>query len=300
MRSYKWEQQVLGTKIYIEIVGNDLLEAEYYLTAASKELSRIERLYSRFLPESDLSKLNNNLNKFVPISEEFLYLIDFAEKARTDTDGIFNISIGAHLDNLGYDANYSFIEKKVQTKSGKIKFSKNGDKVKINSKIDLGGVGKGYALDRIAKILNIFSNVCIDLGGDIAVRGLAANEEPWVVGYEHSAITNRVIGDVHATEDWLFLASSSGNKRNWSKKEGEVLHHLIDPKTGKSADEMMAVFVQAKSGIIADVYATAFFVAGIEKSKNILIKNPEIQAFLISNSGKTLKTKAFKGNLYLD
>lgn len=278
-------RELLGSQIRIIVVDDG---ADAAVRRAFFECERIEKIYSRFRDESELSKLNCCSGEWVKVSEEFFRLIEFGEQMREKTDGAFDLTVKKILESWGYDKNYSF-EESAKAELGRVELGEDFQ-VRVFGEIDLGGIGKGFALDKMKDCLNEFENFCINAGGDIFARGHDPEGEKWKIFFEHPTDLEEVIG--FAEIDDFFAAASSGSKRKWRDK-----HHLVDTKKGAPAAEMLAVYVQSDSGISADAYATALFVAGYENAQKIAAENG-ISAMLVSSGGEIFRTGNFKGELF--
>jgi len=291
------QKEALGTLIEIKLPEE---EANLF-SLCFEELRRIEKTYSRFLDNSLLSKINNALDTWHSVPDEFISLLEKAEFFREKTDGNFDITLKAVLDQLGYDKNYSFTPKKLPKKTilstlkesitKPILIDKKNKKIKLRKEIDFGGMGKGYALDRVSSLLekNDIAHYYINAGGDIYAKK-SKKEEPWHILLEHPDDLERAIGSLEL--DGQALAASSSNRRKW-----KGLHHLINAKSKKPAHSVKAIFVLAKFGIEADAYATALFTAGFEQAI-ALAKELPIEMLIISRESKMFRTKKFPVQLF--
>lgn len=290
-------KQVLGTAVEIKLPSRH----SSFFPLCFSELTRIEKAYSRFLPDSGLSVLNSKLGKWQDAGEELLFLAEKAEEFRANTDGQFDISLKETLENMGYDPQYSF-----KPKIGKagivsallrllpaVKIDRAKGRVLLNRQIEFGGLGKGYALDCVAKILegNGVRHYYINAGGDI----YAKREEgapPWEILLEHPDDPERAIGKIAL--DGKSVAGSAPNRRRWGNGE---FHHLINAKTGKPAQGVKCIFVIAGTGIEADAYATALFTAGFERGIE-LSRNLPVEILVVSEKNKMYQSKGFGAELF--
>jgi FAD:protein FMN transferase len=292
------KEQVLGTEVEIKLPKEN---ADLFPLCFS-ELERIERTYSRFLEISELSKLNSNLGVWQDASKELLWIVAKAEEFRKKTDGNFDITLKVALEKLGYDKDYSFENKTARESDPKERYDPSIPPIQIDQKrnrillfkeIDFGGLGKGFALDQVAKLLDeqgVF-HYCINAGGDIYAK--KCNGEPaWRIILEHPDDSAKAIGTIEV--DGQSLAASAPNKRKWGK---EGLHHLLNAKTGLPANEAKAIFVLASSGIEADAYATALFTAGFENGIEIAQSLP-IEILMASKHNKMFLSKGFNAQIF--
>lgn len=292
-------RELLGTEVWINVVGKKF-ETEKAIEKAFEEGWRIEKAYSRFLHDNDLAELNSLVGKWVKVSPEMFELIRFGCDIYKKTDGAFDLTVKNILENWGYDARYSLRETVLnnegELKRGIVELGEN-DKVRINMEIDLGGLGKGYAVDQMVRCLCDFENFFVNAGGDIFAKGCDLSGENWKVFFEHPSDPEQVIGSV--TVDNFALACSSPTKHKWGNK-----HHLVDSRIQAPANQMLAVYTQAlpigrQAGncLLADAYATALFVLGYRKAREKLANFP-VEAMLVDVTGEIYKTKKFRGELF--
>jgi len=283
------DYDVLGTKLWIYVVGKNPAAKES-IEKAFLRAKEIEKKYSRFIKGNILADLNAKVGEWQTVDEETYALLKFGEDLNKKTQGVFDLSVKGILESLGYDENYSF-EERGEGSLGKMEFSADG-KVKINAQIEFGGIGKGYAVDEMAKILAEFPGYFINAGGDIFAKGLNEKGEKWKVYFEHPLEVEKMMGYTEVDEKGMGFACSSPTKRQWAGK-----HHLIDPRTKKPADKMLAVYTQAKNCFLADAYSTPLFVMGYDEAKKNLDDFP-VEAMLVDVSGAIYRSGGFKGELF--
>lgn len=315
------KKEVLGSVVRITVVVEPALKAEVQkaISLAFAECERLDKNYSRFRKNNKLSALNEKIDKWQKVDEEFFFLLEEGEKVFLKTDGAFNLGVKSLLEQWGYDQNYSFKPSSQKNILNEVSTLKNPPyqlgkdySVKVFYPIELGGLGKGYALDLMVESLQNFSCFCIDAGGDLYAQGfpekmdLAPNksidfekiedgvhqQKSWEIFFENPTDVTSVIGKVNV--DGFFLASSNSLKRRWAKD----YHHLADPRSQKPAEDMLGVYTQAKSGLLADAYSTALFVLGFDEAKK-RVQDLPIEAMFISQHGKIYRTKNFKGELFV-
>ncbi|MGL5831070.1 MAG: FAD:protein FMN transferase [Candidatus Altimarinota bacterium] len=284
----------------IEAVGS-VIEIFYFEENSAEQVRRCLDLvrkfddeFSRFKKANQLSVLNSKIDQWQEVSEEMFFLLSEAWKFHQLTDGIFNIGLAEDLENLGYDAEYSFVprgEKRRDVKKNLQMEFADVKKVLINRKVEFGGLGKGYVLDFLKSELEKTGlvNYLINAGGDIYAKGSGMEGQGWKVVLENPGNNKFGIGEVFCSD--LFVAASSGSKRKWKE-----FHHLLDEE-GKPAMEMLGVFVQGESGILVDAMATSLFVMGLEKAREVLPRLG-VEAMLIDKEKKIYRTEGFRVNLY--
>ena len=248
------KKEVLGSQIEIflpKTKNNDKLFEKCF-----SELTRIQNKFSRFDKNSNLNQLNKNLNRWQKIDEEFLYLIKKSLEIQKNTENYFDITLKSTLENLGYDENYSFQKKeiskflKIKSKIkfllfSQVKINERTSEIYLRKEIEFGGIGKGYALDRVYDILitNNIENFLINAGGDIRCK--SNGKKDWISLLQHPDELTKVIGEINVNNK--AIAGSAPSYRKWNAN-----HHLINPKTNLPQNEVKSIFVLANTGLDAD------------------------------------------------
>jgi thiamine biosynthesis lipoprotein len=267
--------RAMGTDIELFV---DAPRSEAALVDAEAEFHRLEELLSRFRADSELSRLNRD--GAIDASPDLVEVTQLALKARERTGGRFDPTVHEALVAAGYDRSFELLspedgESRAAPCGGRVWVF--GDHVELEPgfKLDLGGIGKGYAAERAATVLGTAGPCLVNAGGDVAVRGGS-----WPVGVQTSTGTLTLELSTGA------LATSGRDRRRW-RREGRELHHLIDPATGTSADgDLMRVTVVGNDAIDAEVWAKALFLVGAgaaEAEANAL----GLPCVLVTNDGRT-------------
>ena len=283
----------MGTTFEIVIAGK---EKTYALQASQEifnEIDRIENLFSRFNPCSDIGQINRlKPGQSLRIGIETYECLKTASQIHSLTSGAFDVNIGS-LTKPGKLANPKFEKMSQGRKQLQLDFSKStgGFAVRIPEEqqsehdvcginLDLGGIGKGYALDKSINILSDWgiNNALIHGGTSTALAvGTApdgnSNKKGWPVGISGDWKCHRVPKKFYLSNRAL---SSSG-----TEVKGE---HIINPKTGSAAKENMAAWVSHPSATVADSLSTAFMVMSTEEIKAFCDNNPEVWALVIIDS----------------
>ncbi|MEW6035317.1 MAG: FAD:protein FMN transferase [Candidatus Micrarchaeota archaeon] len=274
-------EELLGTVVEIKLPERH----SNLFSACFEEIRRIERAYSRFLADSELSRLNCRLGEWQDASPEMLFLVSKGMEFRGKTGGNFDITLKAVLDEIGYRSASSA---KSPGKDGPdILVDAKNSRILLNKEIEFGGFGKGYALDRVSRLLGRegAGHYYINAGGDIYAKG-----EPWPVLLEHPDDSTRAIGKVSL--DGRAIAGSAPNRRRWGG-----YHHLINAKTKKPASGVKAIFVIADTGMEADAYATALFTAGFAEGIELSGRLP-VEALIISAENKMYESEGFGAEMF--
>ncbi|MBU0976399.1 MAG: FAD:protein FMN transferase [Patescibacteria group bacterium] len=252
--------------------------------------------FSRFNTHSELSFLNSSQGRKVIVSKELFKLINYALKIAGETNGTFDPTVIDFLETYGYDSAYNFhklqhrdlVEKEIKKilenrpSYKDIKLFENTYTIQLaqNQRVDLGGIGKGYAIDLAYRELGPLENYIINAGGDIRVKG-TYKDKAWEVGLNVPAIGK--IGKVRLNNEAICCSGS------WARKV-KFFHHLINPQTGSPQSKVLTVFVIRDSAKEADAWTTALYASG--KSAFNLAKKCTIKALIIYNK-YLIKTNKF-------
>ncbi len=245
----------MGTDVELLLDAEPGERAESALARAQAEFERLEQVMSRFRDDSELSRLNRD-GRITGASVDLVRVVGLALAAREATDGRFDPTVHDALVAAGYDRTFDAVARDAiaptngttQRCGGMIIIAGLTIELQPGFRLDLGGIGKGYAADRAADLLAVVGSCLVNAGGDLAVRGGS-----WTVG-----VTDEVTLEITRGG----LATSGRDRRSWIRN-GETRHHLIDPATGLSAtDTPIRVTVVAGSATAAEIAAKNAFLGG--------------------------------------
>lgn len=225
-------------------------------SAIHRRIDTFDQHYSRFRPDSLVSQLAKQGGS-VELPPDAKPLLDFYHQLYELTQGVVTPLIGQLVSDAGYDANYSLQPTKLSTPpSWEDIISYHGHQLTLSrpALLDFGAAGKGYLVDIICRLLEEHgvSNYCVDAGGDLR------STKPVEVGLENPNDASQAIGIAKIKN--MSLCGSAGNRRKW----GEY-HHIMDPRTLTSTDQIKATWVTTKRCMEADGLATALFFVPPEK-----------------------------------
>ena len=247
--------RAMGTDIELLLAAEPGRRAKGAFDQAGTEFERLEQTMSRFRDDSELSRLNRD-GIITDASRDLVRIVALALEARETTGGRFDPTVHDAVVAAGYDRTFDAVRsgafdspRAPQPRcGGRVLVTGSTIELQPGFRLDLGGIGKGYAADRVAELLAVVGPCLVNAGGDIAIRG-----GNWPVG-----VTEEVT--LELTEGGL--ATSGRDRRRWSHN-GEERHHLIDPGTGlPAADAPVRVTVVAESAAAAEVAAKTAFLGG--------------------------------------
>jgi thiamine biosynthesis lipoprotein len=278
-----WDERwwfALGSDAHVQIAGGPPGLAEH----AIHEVERLERCWSRFRGDSELSALNADPASSVRISGSMTAVLHRAVEAWRLTDGWFDPTVVGCLEEAGYRR--SFVVSEVpRGELDRCRPAPGLDGVEVDlragivrrppgTRFDLGGIGKGLAADLVAVQLleRGATSVCVALGGDVRVAGVAP-EGGWRVPVElpppSGAATSEVGFDAELTDG--AIVASTTRYRTWTTADGHLAHHLIDPRTGRpTCSDVTTVIVVAAEAWWAEVLAKAALLAGPVDGRRLL------------------------------
>lgn len=311
----------MGSSAHVLLVGPDPSwpgeqGTEALLDRAQASIADLERRWSRFRPDSELSRLNASPGVAVMVSHDTFDLIRLAVDAWRLTGGRYDPTVLDALVRAGYDRTFDEVRERSRAtllfdRGATLVLTEDADHsspgcagieldeglaavtLPHGATIDLGGVGKGRAADVVALELQAAGalGACVNLGGDARVVGEGPDGQGWVVGIEHPLEPDSDVTAVALADG--AVATSARTNRHWSTPDGER-HHLIDPATGRPADTGLAsVTVVAAEAAWAEILSKAAFVAGSARGA-ALIAGSSAAGMLVHDDGSVVRTGGFE------
>lgn len=295
------EDGIMGTRIVVELWATNKAQGDAAIEAVLAEMRRVDQAMSTYKPTSELSIVNAQAaQKPIKITPELFDLLKTALEYSRITDGAFDItyaSVGylydfrkhVHPDEKQIAAalpgiNYRHVE--LDAKNSTVHFARPG------MRIDLGGIGKGHAVDCGIAILQArgITHALVTAGGDSRIIGDRFGQ-PWVVGIRHPDRKDEVIARIPLEDAAL---STSGDYERYFEENGVRYHHIIDPKTGHSASKVRSATIIGPTATRTDGLSKTAFVLGPEKAIEIYNRLEDIDAVLVTPEGKVLYTKGLE------
>lgn len=269
MYNYNFNSMSTMVRISInhELFANDLMPVYKLFTL-------IEETCSRFKSDSELSRINKQLGKEIKVSNELFIILNEALKFYRETDGVFNPGVLAAMKHSGYSKSIEYIRGcelnipvNVATLSVPLTQPYELNELKrtviLYSGIDLGGIAKGWVIDKAAELLAQHGCGFVNVGGDIRLFGELLR--PLNIGIEDPYDSTKMISAIQVSQG--ALATSATTKRRW-QLNGSYKHHLIDSMTGEpSQSTIISATVTAPTAMEADVRAKVTLLLGEEQGK---------------------------------
>ncbi len=242
--------------------GGDRRMAEMLTTVVATEALRIEQKFSRYRDDNIVHRINNAAGALVKVDTETALLLDFATTCYQLSDGMFDITSGKLRQVWQFDGSNRIPDdravKSVLVDVGwtKAVWRTPQLRLKPGMEIDLGGIGKEYAVDRCHDLLRCKTEFpfLLNFGGDLRVSGVRQNGEPWHVGVE-----NPDMQQLASTAIRLYrgAVATSGDSRRYLINQGKRYSHILNPKTGWPVNNApRSVTVAAPTATEAGMLAT--------------------------------------------
>ncbi len=307
---HRAQRQLMGTPWAVTIAGGDPVAARQASEQAFDEVARLEALLSEWMPNSQISRVNDNAGiKPQQVGPELLACIKVSQQVARWSGGAYDISWAALRGLWDFSAD----SKRVPPSAAQVKAllplwnyrlirvdeaDKSVFLARKDMQIGLGGVAKGYALDRMGEILRArgFKDFLVFAGGQILIGGKRGSRL-WRVGIQHPR-AQTYFGFIEATDSSI---ATSGDYEHAFVHENRSYHHIIDPKTGFPSDKTASVTVIAPTALWADAVDTAVFIMGPERGLEALRTAPggPIEAVIVGPDLRLHVSEGAKSRLLL-
>lgn len=291
---FKADRAIMGTAIHVELWHTDKIIAEKNILRVFTEMRRIDTLMSPFKKDSELSLINERAAKHpVKISSELLNLIQKSLNISKLSNGAFDITFASVGQFYDYRKKLKPTKKEISANLKKINYKniKLDQKNKtifftqIGTRIDLGGIAKGHAVDNSIKILQQhgITQAMVSAGGDTRIIG-DKRGRPWYVGIRHPRDKNKSAIVLPLSQTAI---STSGDYERYFMQNGIRHHHIISPKTGQAVRSIQSVTIIGENATTTDVLSTTIFILGVEKGMKLISSLKGIDAIIIDRNART-------------
>ena len=279
------EGQVFATSYHIKYQSSQDLHS-----GILNVLQEVDKSLSPFNKTSVISAVNNNQNP--QLNKMFSEVFVIAQRVNAETSGAFDITVAPLVNAWGFgfkrgDTNINVDSLLTHVGMDKVRLEDNHI-IKSDSAVmlDCSAIAKGYGVDAVGKYLEAkgVEHYMVEIGGEVRLKGLNDNKGKWRIGVNKPSLdslqTNSEIQDVLELTD--VSMATSGNYRNFYRRGGKIFAHTIDPRTGYPVQHnILSATVIATDCVVADAYATAFMVLGLDEAKEVLKRHKELKAYLI-------------------
>jgi FAD:protein FMN transferase len=286
--------KALGCQAEIQLFAENQSQADKIFNLAKDEIARIEKKYSRYIPDSIISKINNNSSlQPVQVDDETAGLIDYAAACYQQSNGLFDITSGVLRKAWNFYSNQPPTQSQIDELLPLVGWPKviwNKPEIYLPHKgmeLDFGGFGKEYAVDRVIKVIvdEGIESACINLGGDIRITGPMNHDKPWSIGLKHPR-NNDAIGGILIKSGAI---ATSGDYERFMIVDGKRYCHILNPMTGWPANSIQSVTVIADSCLIAGSASTIAFLKPLNEALDFL-NALEVQYLIVDIDGGIIKS----------
>lgn len=269
-------------------------------------LKAFDLTFSEYIPNSIISRINRN-DTNVEINDMFKVVFEKSVEVYKESGGAFDLTIAPLVNAWGFGPG----EKRESSPDiDSLQQYVGMDKVRIKGNklikdlpgitLDMNGIAQGYSVDIISKYLDVkgIKNYMVEIGGEVRSKGKNDKGKLWRIGVDKPSFTNmpgQELQTILALDNKAM--TTAGNYRNYFEENGVKYSHIIDPKTGKPVkNRLLSVTIVAPDALTADAYDTPCMIIGLEKTRDLLRKHPELDAYLIFNDEEgNYRTEHTKG-----
>jgi thiamine biosynthesis lipoprotein len=289
----EWRGGVMGTSFQIEAIGKQAAELDRVIGLALDELRRVEAVFTVFR-ESELTRLNDRAGQGrIQVSEEVARLLAISVECGRVTNGAFDVTYFPLRPLWNYKAEHPTLPSDDQIQAAlklvdyrRLLVDREANTVELPAgfSIDLGGIAKGYGIDRAMDVLlaqGIKSGL-VQAGGDTKALGRKF-DKPWQIAIKNPRHRDQVFAVLPVVNQCV---QTSGDYERFFEIDGKRYHHIIDPRTGRPSSGCMSATVIGPEATFGDGIATAMCVLGPEAGMAIIEKLDRVEAVLVDMDGR--------------
>jgi len=290
---FQREEAIMGTRVAVELWSEDAALAARAMDAVIAEMRRTDELMSTYKPESQLSAVNAHAFEGpVEVDPEIIDVVARSFDFSRMSNGAFDVtyaSVGHLYDYRAHQrpskqqvaaalpgVDYRQVE--VDRARNTIRFLRKG------VRIDLGGIAKGYAVDRSIGILRGLGieHAMVNAGGDTRLLGDRLGK-PWIVGIRDPRNEGRMVTRLPLEDEAI---STSGDYERYFEEDGVRYHHILVPGTGDVAREVRSATVIGADATLTDGLSTTVFVLGVQRGMELVSRLPGVEAVIVDKDGR--------------
>ena len=290
---FQREEAIMGTRVAVELWSEDAGLAARAMDAVIAEMRRTDELMSTYKPQSQLSAVNAHaFERPVQVDPEIIEVVSRSFEFSRLSNGAFDVTYAS----VGYLYDYrehrrpsdeqvaaalpgvDYRQVQVDRERNAIRFLRPG------MRIDLGGIAKGYAVDRCIELLRGLGieHAMVNAGGDTRLLG-DRRGKPWIVGIRDPRAEGRMVTRLPLEDEAI---STSGDYERYFEEDGVRYHHILVPGTGQSAGGIRSATIIGPDATLTDGLSTTVFVLGVERGMELVSRLPEVEAVIVDEDGR--------------
>jgi len=290
---FQRDEAIMGTRVAVELWSEDSALAQRAMDAVIAEMRRTDELMSTYKPESQLSQVNAHAaERPVQVDADIIEVVERGLEMSRLSGGAFDLtyaSVGYLYDYRAHqhpteqqiDAalpGVDYRQVQVDRAARTIRFLRQG------VRIDVGGIAKGYAVDRSIERLREMGiqHAMVNAGGDTRLLG-DRRGKPWVVGIRDPRNEGQMVTRLPLVDEAI---STSGDYERYFEEDGVRYHHILVPGTGKSARALRSATVLGPNATLTDGLSTSVFVLGVERGMQLIAGLPGVEAVVVDAEGR--------------
>ncbi len=293
---------IMGTLVEIKGLGSDENKINMAINDAFILMRQIEEEFTTEKGTSPLMRVNRS-NAPVEVSPRMAELLDLGLQIQRQSGGAFSMGLG------GIKALWRIGEETPQIPTraelAAVLPDPDGEQLRLTGRmvtrlspqvqLDLGGIAKGYAVDRALDLLRQagIESASVNAGGDIGLLG-GHGERSWRIGIQHPRRAGELLATIDARDQAVV---TSGDYERFFERDGVRYHHIFDPHSGQPARGCQSVSVVADSAALADALATAAFVLGPQRGLQLLEESQQVEGLIVAADGHIVTTAGLKDRL---
>jgi len=287
------EEAIMGTRVAVELWSEDAALAARAMEAVIAEMRRTDELMSTYKPESQLSAVNAHaFERPVAVDPEIIEVVVRSFDFSRMSDGAFDVTYAS----VGYLYDYrarqrpsdeqvaaalpavDYRQVQVDRERNTIRFLRDG------VRIDLGGIAKGYAVDRSIDQLRKLGieHAMVNAGGDTRLIG-DRRGKPWIVGVRDPRNEGKMVTRLPLENEAI---STSGDYERYFEEDGVRYHHILVPGTGDVARAIRSATIIGPDATLTDGLSTTVFVLGVERGMALVSRLPGVEAIIVDKDGR--------------
>lgn len=300
---YRQSEFLLNTLVEITVASLNEQDAEQAISAAFEEMRRVEALLTRYRSDSQITRINQlaGEDQFVPVNREVRDILQRSLHYSVLMDGLFDITVGPLIDLWGIGTDHERIPEvsKLQQVLQQIDYrnveirDEQGVRLRYpEMTLDLGGIAKGYSIDRGIEVLQShnITSALLNAGGDIRCIGTKPDGTPWRIGIRHPRKQNEILGVFELRDN---AVATSGDYERFFVHQGIRYHHIFVPDTGMPARECQSVTILTDTAEKADVLATSVFIMGPQQGIAFIEEQTDVEGMIIRADGEIIQSSGF-------